>query len=129
MKRNLKGLQNEINELYIEAFNEYKGGLNLSVPLIPKISANYFDNKVVIIGQETNTWFRSNNLKNTDDLKDIFLKNLDKIEDICLIQRYDYFIKNIAGKYNSNFWRFQRELYLNNVLGGQMIYGTELRHC
>ncbi|WP_282017370.1 hypothetical protein [Salegentibacter mishustinae] len=122
-------MQSEINNFAIEAFKDYQGGLNLSVPLVPRISENYLKNKVVVVGQETNTWYRTDNKPDTDDLQQVFLKNLSKVDKICLEKRYDVFIKDIAGKYGGNFWRFQRMLYERNILGGEMIENSFLSHC
>lgn len=126
---NLENFQTQINELYVESFKSYKGGLNLSVPLIPRISKAFVENRVVIVGQETNTWFRSDEKVETDDLKNIFLNDLSNLEKICLIKRYDNFIENNVSSYGGNFWKFQRSLYENKILGESMVNNHELNHC
>jgi hypothetical protein len=118
-------IQNKINALYAETFKEYKGGLGLSVPLIPRVSLGYLKNRTLIIGQETNTWYK----KTKDDLKNVFLKDLDNISEVCLDDRFDNFICNCADGYGGKFWDFNRLLYAKDILEGDMIEDDELSHC
>lgn len=118
-------LQNKINALYAETFQEYKGKLGLSVPLIPRISKGYLKNRTLIVGQETNTWYR----ETKDDLKNVFLKDLDNISEICLEDRFDEFICNCVDDYRGMFWKFNRLLYTEEILEGDMVENDELSHC
>jgi hypothetical protein len=106
----MEDLQNQVNELFAEKLKIYQGGDNLSLPHIPRISKKYFSTKTIVIGQETNTWFRKGN----DDLKNIFIENLDKISNICLENSYDKFIALDAANYKGMFWKFSRLLYEEN---------------
>jgi len=118
-------LQKELIDLFISKFKKYKGGLNLSTPLIPKITNRYLENRVLIVGQETNTWYN----KTKDDLKEDFLLNLHQIEKICIEERYQDFILNYSVKYGGKFWNFTKLLYQQDVIKGEMISNGELGHC
>lgn len=117
--------QKRIIELYKEKFENYAGGLNLSTPLIPRISAEYFNNRVLVVGQETNTWYKNS----SDDLYLFFSQNIDKIEELGIEKKYDHFIRHFAGKYGGKFWEFNRQLYKREILTGNMISNNELSHC
>lgn len=125
MQKSLIEVQKRIIDLYKEKFSDYKGGLNLSTPLIPRISQEYLKNRVLVIGQETNTWYRKSN----DDLKLFFVENLDKIEEICIKNKYDHFIKHYAEKYGGKFWEFSRQLYKRKIIKGEMVSNNKLSHC
>jgi hypothetical protein len=119
-------LQKQVIDLFINQFINYKGGLYLSTPLIPRISDGYLKNRVLIVGQETNTWFRSGK----DDLLTVFLNNLDNVETNCITDKYDKFIKKMSRKnYGGNFWGFSRSLYNGNFLDGEMLTDGMLNHC
>jgi|BioPla2DNA2_1021312.scaffolds.fasta_scaffold23817_3 hypothetical protein len=120
----MEDLQNQVNELFAEKLKIYQGGDNLSLPHIPRISKKYFSTKTIVIGQETNTWFRKGN----DDLKNIFIENLDKISNICLENSYDKFIALDAANYKGMFWKFSRLLYEENIIKGNMIENGMLSH-
>lgn len=109
-------IQKTVNELYLDTFSKYEKGLNLSVPCIPRISDSYLKKRLVIVGQETNTWYK----KTSDDLFEVFLSNSVDIEKVCLIDRYDKFIKYHASNYGGNFWRFSRlihkEVYKDSMI-------------
>ena len=120
----MEKIQQEINNLFSERLKSYSGGNNLSIPHIPRISKNFHFTKTVVIGQETNTWYRKGN----DDLKNIFLKDIDKITNICLESRYDKFISEEAANYKGMFWKFNRLLYEKNILEGKMIENGMLSH-
>jgi len=123
-KKNIE-IQDEINNLYFERFKNYSNNLGLSVPLIPRISEKYFENRTVIIGQETNTWYRNGN---HDGLKNIFLANQDNIEKVCLNDRYDKFIKNSVSKYSGKFWVFIKLLYEEQIIKNEFIENNNLSH-
>jgi len=118
-------LQKELIDLFVDRFKKYSGGLNLSTPLIPKITDRYLENRVLVIGQETNTWYN----KTSDDLKEDFLPNLDQIEKICVEERYQNFILNFSENYGGKFWNFTKLLYQQNVIKGEMLSNGELGHC
>lgn len=122
----IKDVQEKINNLYASKFQGYEGGLKLSVPHIPRISPAYFTNRTVVIGQETNTWYRNTE---SEGLKNIFLENLDEVTRICLTDRYDHFIKECLKKYQGKFWEFNRLLYKKRILDGEMVTNNELSHC
>lgn len=127
MPENIYKIQKKIINLYRETFKNYNQELGLSVPHIPRISKDYFKNRTIILGQETNTWFRTTN----NDLQQIFTQNLDKPIKICLTNRYDKFIKDSLspGKYGGSFWKFNRMLYDKQILPGKMISNSNLSHC
>jgi hypothetical protein len=68
MKCNVKSLIFTKKHLQIK-----KKNLNLSVPFMPRIPEEFLENKTVIIGQETNTWYRNSY---NDGLASVFLNNL-----------------------------------------------------
>lgn len=125
MEKNIIQIQEQINNLYLEKFQNYKENLGLSVPLIPKLSEKYFENRVIVLGQETNTWYRETN----NDLYKVFLANKDNILSICLIKRYDNFIINHVLKYPGKFWEFNKMLYNKKIIKGEMIKNNNLSHC
>ncbi|MCP9237967.1 hypothetical protein [Lewinella sp. JB7] len=108
----IEDLQRQINDLYTRTFSEYGGGLNLSYPHVPRIPCDYMADRVIIVGQETNTWYN----QTEDDLKNIFLSDVNCIEAEGLHQRYDHFIKNHASRYGGKFWQFTRKLYKEDIL-------------
>lgn len=103
----IESIQKELNNLFIERFSKYEGKKGLSVPLIPRLSEAFFQNKIIIIGQETNTWYR----ETEDDLLRVFNQQSKDIESICLKDRYDKFVTNTANNYGGNFWRFSRRMH------------------
>lgn len=117
-------IQEEINALYFDKFRKYEGGLNLSVPLVPRISSSYLKNRIVVVGQETNTWYR----EGIDDLHEIFLKR-GNVQETAVNSRYDHFIRNTAQKYGGKFWAFQRMLYEEGIVDGEMVKDGVLSHC
>lgn len=119
-------LQERINQAFVAKFKNYAGGLNLSVPYIPRISDNYLKTRTIVLGQETNTWYPNGQI---DGLKTIFHQHLNNVDEICLKKRYDKFIKSSVGKYPGKFWEFQRLLYAEHILQGQMIQNNQLSHC
>jgi hypothetical protein len=118
-------LQKELIDIFIDKFKKYGGGLNLCTPLIPRVTSRYLDSRVIVIGQETNTWYN----KTKDDLKEDFLSNLGRIEKICVEERYENFILNFADRYGGKFWNFTKLLYQKEIINGEMIIDGELGHC
>lgn len=118
-------MQEQINNLYFEKFKSYSTDLKLSVPLIPRISENYLENRILVLGQETNTWYR----KTENDLKEVFLDNKDNISKICLEQRYDDFIIKHVSKYPGKFWEFNKLLYDEKIINRKLIENNTLSHC
>lgn len=121
----IRELQESINKIYIDTFKNYSGSLNLSVPHIPRVSASYLDNRAIILGQETNTWYR----ETEDDLKNVFLENIGDVSKICLNDRYDKFISEAAKTYPGKFWEFTRLLYKYKILNGDLELQEQLPHC
>ena len=126
-QENIPEIQEKINNLFYEAFKNYEGGKGLSVPCIPRISSSYLENRTVVLGQETNTWFEKKDID--DSLKNIFLQNADNIYKICLTERYDEFIRNHASTYLGNFWNFNKMIYKEGIINGEMIHNNSLSHC
>jgi hypothetical protein len=124
--KTLAQIQDQINTLYINQFKDYSGGLNLSVPLIPRITQSYLINRTIVLGQETNTWYRNDV---SDGLKTLFLQNTNKVEQICLVERYDKFIREEAEFYWGKFWDFNRLLYIKKKLKGNLVNADGLNHC
>jgi hypothetical protein len=130
MNEDINNLQYKINNLYFEAFKNYipfkiKGKeIGLSVPLLPKISSSYLENRVIVLGQETNTWYKSTN----NDLKNIFLERPNNIKETCLDDRYHKFMKDSVAKYEGMFWKFNRELYVKRIIKSEMILDGTLSH-
>lgn len=118
-------IQEKLYDLYWETFSKYKGGLGFSIPLMPRITKNYLKNRVIVVGQETNTWYR----KTEDDLFNLFTQNRNYIENLCLVERYDNFTSYVSQDYKGKFWGFNRSLYENNFLQGPMVTGEGLSHC
>ena len=119
-------LQSALSSLYFRHFSSYSGGLGLSVPLLPRISDSYLNTRTIVLGQETNTWYRTDF---EEDLKNVFLSAPDKIESVCLDNRYDDFIENHARVYGGKFWGFSRLLYDQKKIYGEMVHGNRLSHC
>ena len=60
-------IQAKINELAFDTFKEHKGYEDFSMPLIPRISPQYLENRFVLLGQETNMWYgHISKIKETD---------------------------------------------------------------
>ena len=117
-------LQAKLVKLYTEKLTKYSGGLKLSVPHMPRVSKRYLETRIIVVGQETNTWY----LETNDDFLNVFLKS-KSIETACLVNRYDKFIVECAQGYGGKFWDFSRKLYTNGIISGDMIENNELSHC
>lgn len=120
-------IQAQVNDLYSEILISKENDFNLSYPLIPRISNEYMKNRIVIIGQETNTWY--NCYSPNGDYNDIFLPNKNSVESEGLVKRYDRFIKEAANKYGGKFWEFNRQLYEKGIIKNKMVEKNKLSHC
>lgn len=122
---NINKLQERINNAYLKTFTDYTGGLNLSVPLIPRVSEQYLETRTIVIGQETNTWYK----KTEDDLLNLFKNNINEITRICLTDRYDKFVRDVVSTYSGKFWEFTRLLYKLKIFRGDILIDGNLSHC
>ena len=55
----VKKIQKLVHELFRNTLTTKENDFNLSYPLIPRISEAYLNNRIVIVGQETNTWYNT----------------------------------------------------------------------
>jgi len=109
-------IQKDILELAYSTFNKIKAEDWYSYPLIPRISEEYFKNKVVVLGQETNSWlghFRCS------EQKDVYKE--------CL-NGYNCFVRDKVPSYRGKFWAFSRNLY-KDIFGGYICKNDQLSHC
>ncbi len=122
-------LQNRINKLFLETLTTEENEFNLSYPLIPRISNEYLKNRIVIVGQETNTQY--NDESANGDYNDIFLnsKNIYDVEKEALNERYDIFVNEAVESYGGKFWEFNRLLYQEQIIDGSIVKNHELTHC
>lgn len=116
-------IQEKINLLAFETFKEHKGFDFFSMPLIPRISPQYLENRFVLLGQETNTW--------NGYLNQIDHATKENLSKILLEGSYDYFCNHKAEKYKGAFWNFSRSLYQKGILSGSMVNPENrlLSHC
>lgn len=120
-------LQGDIIDLFKRTLTKRVEGYNLSFPFIPRISKEYLKSRVVIVGQETNTWY---NTGNGSDYHGIFLEGKNNIEIEALDRRYDVFVRNHVSKYGGKFWQFNRSLYSDNgIFDTSIVKDGELSHC
>lgn len=110
-------IQKEILELAYKTFSKITTAGEFSYPLIPLLSEEYFKNRVVILGQETNTW--RGFVQNSKD-KQVYQECLDE---------YDRFVRKEVLSYKGKFWEFSRSLYSKNVLKGTICKESKLSHC
>ena len=120
---NLNNIQDAIIGIYAKYLAELKQGLGFSAPLMPNISQRYLDNRVVIMGQETNTWY--NDIQYPDFKK----CDYNEIKRLCFTERTDFFVGNKGKKNGGMFWVFNRSLYNANILGGDIVEDGKLSHC
>jgi len=122
-------LQSRVNKLFLETLATEETEFNLSYPLIPRISNEYLKNRIVIVGQETNTWY--NDVSDNGDYNDIFLnsENIYDIEKEALKKRYDIFVNEAVESYGGKFWKFNRLLYKEEIINGSIVKNHELSHC
>lgn len=121
-------IQKDILELAYETFSKKGYDEWFSYPLIPRISEAYLKNRVVVLGQETNTWGdRINNCWQVHELSQVHEWCLDGM---CLCNGYDDFIKvEVEGRnYRGKFWDFSRSLY-KNALNANICTNGQLSHC
>lgn len=118
-------IQAKINKLYVDQFRNYAGNLNLSVPHIPRVTSEYLESRTIVLGQETNTWYKQTN----DDLKEVFLKGIADVSTVCLRERYDLFVQQVAQTYPGKFWEFSRLLYDYQILKRNDASPARLSHC
>ena len=104
-------LQSQLDDLYQKRLAAYSGDLSLSYPLLPVVTERYLENRVVILGQETNTWYRSG----PEDLRDGYLADDHTFThgaDGTIDTRYNHFMRHVRDKgYGGKFWAFARSLY------------------
>ena len=113
----LEKIQNEIQRLACEYFRNIDCSERFSYPLVPRISEEYFNNRVVVMGQETNTW------------KD-FIDNPGKKENFLEVSlaEYDRFVQAEVVGYGGKFWDFSRSLY-KEIFKTPICNGNALSHC
>jgi len=127
MNATINSIQKSIIKEFACQFKNYNGDLNLSVPLIPRISTEYLSNRTIVVGQETNTWYP---YKNTiENLAHLFTKYPDELEKECLVNRYDKFVNEHVEKYGGKFWEFNRLLYSKKIISGNIVQNSSLTHC
>lgn len=120
-------LQPQVNDIFANTLISKEHDYKLSYPLIPRISSSYLKNRIMLIGQETNTWY--NTYSKNGDYNDIFLKNKEQIEKNGLIDRYDVFVNKEVEQYGGRFWDFSRLLYDEKIIDGNIVENKELTHC
>lgn len=120
----LEKIQSKVNDVYYKHLAKYEGGLNLSFPHVPLISEAYLKNRIIIIGQETSTWYR----KGDDDLKNVYFKNYQSSSDFDPTLYYKEFVDGLAGA-NRGFWKFSKKLYVERVISGPIQENGYLNHC
>lgn len=114
----LKAIQNEIERLAYERFRNIDCSEYFTYPLVPRISEEYLKNRVVVMGQETNTWYGH-------------IDNPEKRENFLegSLAEYDRFVRERAASYRGKFWHFSRSLYKRGILEGCICNGNRLSHC
>lgn len=115
----LEKIQDEIQRLAYEYFQHMEFSEGFSCPLIPRVSEDYLKNRIVIMGQETNTWW--NMIYSDHDIKEWCAGK-------CLNEGYDKFVRECVVSYGGKFWEFSRSLY-KEVLKGPICNGNALSHC
>lgn len=121
----LESIQQEVTQLYYNHLKGYQGGLNLSRPHVPLISEAYLKNRIIILGQETNSWYRQGN----DDLYNYYLKNYTQNDPYYGTEPYRKFIRDSVEKYPGKFWEFARTLYNQGLIRGPIQKDGFLGHC
>ena len=126
-RNEVKRLQNLVNELFVSTLTTKEDEFRLSYPLIPRISKEYLKNRVVVVGQETNTWYDAGS--DIGDYNHIFLNSKNEIENEALSERYDIFVKEHVQNYGGKFWDFNRLLYKKEIIKGDIVKNGELSYC
>jgi len=133
----LEELQQEINHLVYTtiksnymAMSDTLGIEQYSTPFIPRISPQYLENRFVILGQETDTWYPGP-WTECGHLEDFVDAEEDDVERICLDLRYDDFAEYASGEggRGGHFWGFTREIYRRNLIESDIHEGMYLSHC
>lgn len=133
-------LQSEINHLAYTTFKQGCKGYSterlkdFSIPLIPRITQEYLDNKnrLVILGQETSTWYGKGWYENEDkndelyglykefNLYDFINAKESEVERICQVCRYDRHVHFICdtedGARKKGIWGYSKKI-CREVLG------------
>lgn len=129
----LQQMQEQINSLVYQTFSGITGYDDFSVPLVPRISPQYLENRFVLMGQETNTWYADKKDECLGWVRDKRFKefsesSLDEMEQILQIERYDRFCNSSSITYGGAFWTFTRYLYNDGVISGPMVSNGFLSH-
>ena len=121
----LNQLQHDINHLAYTTFKTQCAGYSqpylerFSIPLIPRITQEYFKHRLVIMGQETQTWYgkdwykdkgKNNPLYKHFNLYDFVNAREEEIENICQVCRYDEFTLYGGAQKRKGFWFFNRKI-------------------
>lgn len=113
-----------------------------SIPLIPRITQEYLDYKLVILGQETATWYPESWYKNEDknhplyksykefNLYDFINAKESDVERICQVCRYDRHVQYVygKGKKTQGLWGFSKKI-CREVLGHRIKPNTGIPFC
>lgn len=97
-------MQKELDKVCLAYFSKHDGKRHFSYPLLPVVSQRYLENRIVIIGQETNSWYKGAD----DDLAEFVSGNNTHPAGF---NRYEKFVTEHVPTYKGNFWRFSRRLY------------------
>ena len=136
----VEDLQREINRLAYTTFKQRCKGSSgtmerlkdFSIPLIPRITQKYLDYGLVILGQETSTWYGKGWYENEDknhplyklykefNLYDFINAQESDVERICQVCRYDrhvdYIFNTKEGSRKGGLWGYSRKIS-REVLG------------
>lgn len=128
-------LQHDINNL---AYWTFKNGCKdcseqylkkFSIPLIPRITQEYLAYRLVILGQETSTWYPRSWHENEDknhplhesykafNLRDFINAKESDAEQICQVCRYDRHVQYVygKGKRTQGLWGFSKKVCKENL--------------
>ncbi len=120
-------MQRQINRLAYNTFKNARGFSNFSVPHIPRISPQYLKNRFVLMGEETNTWYREKGL--FDSFINCFPADDERLEKILQIDRYDAFCVQNSKTYGGQLWTFTRKLYEEKIIKEPLLQNNYLGHC
>jgi hypothetical protein len=116
----LEELQKSIVSLFRSEIIGDEGKWSLSMPCIPRISERYLNNRIVVVGQETNYWGK---------YRDVYPNNLDNLETLAVKDCYDDFVEKYVQTYRGKFWDFQRHLYNKKYIEGPIVINGQLSHA
>lgn len=122
--KELKHLQDCINNLVYDTFGGVSEYDDFSVPCIPRISPQYLKNRFVILAQETDTWY-----PDCGRFPEFAQSKFSDVEKILYEERYDNFSEWAADVYGGAFWEFTRNLYNNGILESPIHEKKWLSHC